>query len=58
MPFDRLHCDLWGPSPITSFTRYIDYVIFIDDCIRFSWMFPLKHKSDLFDTFFLFTMLY
>jgi len=51
MPFDRLHCDLWGPSPVSSVTGYRYYAIFIDDCTRFSWMFPLKHKSDFFDTF-------
>ena len=51
MPFDHLHCDLWGPSPISSVTRYIYYAIFIVDCTRFSRMFPLKHKSDFFDTF-------
>jgi hypothetical protein len=27
------------------------YVVFIDDCTGFSWMFPLKHKFDFFDTF-------
>jgi hypothetical protein len=51
MPFDRLHCDLWGPSPVSSVTGYRYYAIFIYDCTRFSWMFPLKHKSDFFDTF-------
>ena len=51
MPFDRLHCDLWGPSPVSSVTGYRYYAIFIDDCTRFSWMFPLKQKSDFFDTF-------
>jgi hypothetical protein len=51
MPFDRLHCDLWGPSPVSSVTRYKYYAIFIDDCTKFSWMFPLKYKSDFFDTF-------
>ncbi|RVX23684.1 Retrovirus-related Pol polyprotein from transposon RE1 [Vitis vinifera] len=51
MPFDRLHCDLWGPSPVSSFNGYRYYAVFIDDCTRFSWIFPLKHKSDLFDNF-------
>ena len=27
------------------------YVVLIDDCTRFSWFFPLKHKYDFFDTF-------
>jgi len=51
MPFDLLHCDLWGPSPVSSITGYRYYTIFIDDCTRFSWIFPLKHKFDFFDTF-------
>ena len=51
LPFDRLHCDLWGPSPICSLTGFHYNAVFIDDCTRFSWFFPLKHKSDFFDTF-------
>ncbi|RVW27169.1 Retrovirus-related Pol polyprotein from transposon RE1 [Vitis vinifera] len=51
MPFDRLHCDLWGPSPVSFFNGYRYYAVFIDDCTRFSWIFPLKHKSDFFDNF-------
>ena len=48
MPFDRLHCDLWGLSLVLSFTGYRYYAVFIDDCTRFSWIFPLKQKSDFF----------
>jgi len=51
LPFDLLHCDLWGPSPICSTTGFRYYAVFVDDCTRFSWFFPLKHKSDFFDTF-------
>ena len=51
MPFDRLHCDLWGPSPVSFFNGYRYYAVFIDDCTRFSWIFPLKHKYDFFDNF-------
>ena len=48
IPFDRLHCDLWGLSLVLSFTGYRYYSVFIDDCTRFSWIFPLKQKSDFF----------
>ena len=48
LPFDRLHCDLQGPSPVCSTTGFRYYAVFIDDCTRFSWFFPLKHKSDFF----------
>ena len=51
MPFDCLHCDLWGPSPVLSSTGYRYYAVFIDDCTKFSWIFPLKQKSDFFYTF-------
>ena len=48
IPFDRLHCDLWGLSLVLSFTGYRYYAVFIDDCTRFSWIFPLKQKYDFF----------
>jgi len=51
LAFDRLHCDLWGPSPIYSTTGFRYYTVFVNDCTRFSWFFPSKHKSDFFDTF-------
>ena len=43
---DLVHCDLWGPSPIASNDNYRYYVIFVDDHSRFSWLYPLKAKSD------------
>ena len=27
------------------------YVIFVDDCTRYTWLFPLKHKSDFYECF-------
>ena len=45
-PFGVIHCDLWGPAPVTSFQRYQYYVIFVDEFTRYTWYFPLKHKSD------------
>nr|GEW57967.1 retrovirus-related Pol polyprotein from transposon TNT 1-94 [Tanacetum cinerariifolium] len=51
---DLIHCDLWGPSPVTSIDGYHYYVIFVDDYSRFTWFYPLKAKSDfpaVFETF-------
>lgn len=54
-PLDLVHCDLWGPSPVSSMDGYRYYVVFVDDYSRFSWIYPLKTKS-LF--FFYFNNLY
>jgi len=48
---DKIHCDLWGPSPIPSVQGFNYYVIFVDDCSRFTWLYPLKKKSDFFSCF-------
>ncbi len=50
-PLQLVHSDVWGPTPITSIngTRY--YVSFIDDLSKFTWFFPLKHKSQVLSTF-------
>lgn len=45
-PLDLVHCDLWGPSPVTTNENYRYYVIFIDDHSRFTWFYPLRLKSD------------
>ena len=50
-PLERVHCDLWGPSPVTSNQGFRFYVIFIDNFSRFCWLFPLKAKSDFFNIF-------
>jgi hypothetical protein len=50
-PLQLVQSDVWGPAPITSIngTRY--YVSFIDDFSKFTWFFPLKHKSQVLSTF-------
>ena len=45
-PLQKIHCDLWGSAPIASHQNYRYYVLFVDDSIWFSWIFPLKRKSD------------
>jgi transposase InsO family protein len=54
IPFETIHTDLWGPAPCTSVDGYRYYTIFVDECTRYCWIFPLVNKSDLFSTFVLF----
>ena len=50
-PFATIHTDLWGPAPCISVDGYRYYTIFVDECTRFCWLFPLVNKSDLFSMF-------
>jgi hypothetical protein len=47
--FDLIHCDLWT-SPILNISSYKYYLVILDDCSHFAWMFPLKFKADTFST--------
>ena len=46
-----IHCDIWGPAPVKSNLGFSYYVLFIDDYSRFTWLYPMKLKSDFFDIF-------
>lgn len=50
-PLAKIHSDLWGPTPVSSFQGMKYYVVFVDDFSRFSWLYPLKMKSEFFTTF-------
>ena len=50
-PFATIHTDLWGHASCISMDGYRYYTIFVDECTRFCWLFPLVNKSDLFSTF-------
>ena len=56
-PLERIHCDLWGPSPVKSNQGFSYYVVFIDNYSRFCWFYPLKLKSDFAHTFSVFQAL-
>lgn len=43
--------DVWGPSPIVSDDGFHFYRLIADDYTRFSWLFLLQQKSQVFDTF-------
>lgn len=51
LPLQKIHCDLWGLAPNVSTQNFRFYVLFTDDFSRFTWLFPLKHKSDFFSCF-------
>jgi len=50
-PFDLIHSDVWGPSPIAikEGSRY--YVSFIDDHTRYCWVYLMKHHSEFFEIY-------
>ncbi|RVW93766.1 Retrovirus-related Pol polyprotein from transposon TNT 1-94 [Vitis vinifera] len=48
---ELVHTDLWGPSPIASLGGSRYYITFIDDSSKKVWVYFLKNKSDVFETF-------
>lgn len=49
--FDLIHSDLWGPAPFTSTDDYRYYILFVDDFSKYTWIYPLKHKSVALEAF-------
>ena len=48
---ELVHTDLWGPSPIASLGGSRYYITFINDSSRKVWVYFLKNKFDVFETF-------
>ena len=46
-PFYLIHSDVWGPSTVPNVSGARWFVTFIDDCTRVTWIFLLKHKSEV-----------
>ncbi|PRQ49208.1 putative RNA-directed DNA polymerase [Rosa chinensis] len=51
IPFEIIHSDLWGPSPSMSFEGFKYYFTLIDECTRYTWIFPLRNKREAFPLF-------
>jgi hypothetical protein len=49
-PFELIFSDVWGAAP-ESAGRYKYYVSFIDDFSKFTWIYLLKHKYEVFEKF-------
>uniref|UniRef100_A0A7N2LKK1 Integrase catalytic domain-containing protein n=1 Tax=Quercus lobata TaxID=97700 RepID=A0A7N2LKK1_QUELO len=45
--FELIHFDIWGPSPVASIGGSRYFVVFIDDYSRYSWIFPMKSRSEI-----------
>lgn len=50
-PFELLHSDVWGPAPIISSSGYRYFVTFIDDYSKFTRVYLLHSKSEVFTNF-------
>ena len=50
-PFDLVHSNLWGPSPVQSITGAHYFLLFIDDDSSFKWFYLLKRKDETFSYF-------
>ncbi|KAM1674306.1 hypothetical protein ACFX15_039401 [Malus domestica] len=48
---ELVHADVWVPAPVCSISGYRFYVIFVDDFTKYTWLYPLKHKSEVFPIF-------
>lgn len=46
-PFQIIHADVWGPSSTLSMDGYRYYLVIVDDYTRYTWIFPLKLKSEV-----------
>eukprot|EP00253_Pinus_taeda_P023024 PITA_23024 len=50
-PLQLVHSDLCGPLPVASFSGCKYFLTFIDDFSRRTWVYFLKLKSEVFNTF-------
>ena len=48
---ELVHTDLWRPSLVASLESSRYYTTFIDDSSKKVWVYFLKNKSDVFETF-------
>uniref|UniRef100_A0A2N9IA16 Retrovirus-related Pol polyprotein from transposon TNT 1-94 n=1 Tax=Fagus sylvatica TaxID=28930 RepID=A0A2N9IA16_FAGSY len=55
--FEIIHSDVWGISPTISHAQYKYFVTFIDDYSKYTWVYFLRHKSEVFPMFKLFLAL-
>ena len=45
--FELIHSDVWEPSPVASIGGSRYFVVFINDYSYYSWIFPMKSRSEI-----------
>ena len=50
-PLELVHSDVWDPAPVKSSNDFQYYVLFVDAYSKFTWLYLLKHKSDVLEVF-------
>jgi hypothetical protein len=48
---ELVHTDVWGPAQVSSLGGSRYYVTFIDDATRKTWVYCIRQKYDVFNTF-------
>ena len=48
---DYIHTDVWGPTKTTSLGGKHYFVTFVDDFSRRVWVYTMKSKDEVFETF-------
>lgn len=51
VPLELVFTDIWGQAPILSTSGFKYYISFLDDYSRFTWIYPLKQKSEALSVF-------
>jgi len=46
-PFSLIHTDVWGLVPQSTHNGKKWFINFVDNCTRITWVYLLKHKSDV-----------
>ena len=46
-PLELVFSDVWGPAPVDSPEGYKYYLLFQDNFSRFTWIYPMKLKSEV-----------
>jgi hypothetical protein len=46
LPFDLIHCDIWGPYHVPTIDQQRYFLTIVDDCTRCTWVFLMKQKSE------------
>jgi len=45
--FDLIHVNVWGPYSLSSIHGHKYFLTIVDDYSRYTWIFPLKQKSEV-----------